>query len=226
MRLSAGLVGSREDASSDALTEVLDLACRRLPGVLAASLTYRMDERSKPRTMAASAAVAETLDQLQYQADAGPCLNAIASQTATITDLTTDDERWPGFSEPAVAASDARAVLSYPLTDGGHPSVSLNLYAGGIDAFDDPPPPRIVVTAALISLVLTADGQRDRADNLHAGLSTSRQIGAAVGILMHRHHWTEKQAFEALRKVSQHSNRKLYHVADEVLLTGELTPRQ
>jgi len=44
----------------------------------------------------------------------------------------------------------------------------------------------------------------------------------AMGILMARHHLTDDQAFAALRRVSQHANRKLYLVASEVMETGEL----
>ncbi|HEU5271136.1 MAG TPA: ANTAR domain-containing protein, partial [Jatrophihabitans sp.] len=68
----------------------------------------------------------------------------------------------------------------------------------------------------------TAVEQRYRADHLERALASSRQIGAAMGILMARLRFTEEQAFDALRTASQHSHRKLRDVAEEVLLTGEL----
>jgi hypothetical protein len=62
----------------------------------------------------------------------------------------------------------------------------------------------------------------DRADNLHHALDSNRQIGVAMGVIMTRQGVTEQAAFDLLREASQHSNRKLRDVADEVVLTGEL----
>ena len=62
------------------------------------------------------------------------------------------------------------------------------------------------------------------AANLEAALTTNRQIGAAIGILMHQHKITESQGFELLREISQHTNRKLRDVADELVFTGALPP--
>ncbi|HET8589733.1 MAG TPA: ANTAR domain-containing protein [Nakamurella sp.] len=72
--------------------------------------------------------------------------------------------------------------------------------------------------------VLQAEGEIDRGQiaNLEAALVTARRIGAAMGVLMARHRMTDSQAFDVLRKGSQHTNRKLRDVADEVVLTGLL----
>ena len=60
------------------------------------------------------------------------------------------------------------------------------------------------------------------ADNLTRALDHSRAIGMAMGILMARHRLTDEQAFAALRRASQDSNRKLYLVASDVVETGKL----
>jgi AmiR/NasT family two-component response regulator len=60
------------------------------------------------------------------------------------------------------------------------------------------------------------------ADNLTRALDHSRAIGMAMGILMARHRLTDEQAFAALRRASQDSNRKLYLVAWDVVETGKL----
>ena len=62
----------------------------------------------------------------------------------------------------------------------------------------------------------------DKAANLERALSSNRQIGAAMGILMARFKLTDDQAFDLLRKTSQHLHRKLRDIAEEVTLTGEL----
>ena len=62
----------------------------------------------------------------------------------------------------------------------------------------------------------------DRAANLERALASNRQIGAAMGILMVRYKLTDEQAFDLLRKTSQHRHRKLRDIAEEVTLTGEI----
>lgn len=63
---------------------------------------------------------------------------------------------------------------------------------------------------------------RDKIANLETALATARRIGAAMGILMARLAFTEDEAFDALRTVSLHTNRKLRELADQVVLTGEM----
>jgi hypothetical protein len=64
----------------------------------------------------------------------------------------------------------------------------------------------------------------DQAANLQVALLTSRQIGAAIGILMAAHRVTEDAAFGMLRRASQGSHRKLRDVAEDVIDTGWLDP--
>lgn len=58
--------------------------------------------------------------------------------------------------------------------------------------------------------------------NLHVALASNRRIGQAMGILMADRQITEEQAFGLLRDASQHTNRKLRDIADEVIHTGAL----
>jgi DNA-binding response OmpR family regulator/two-component sensor histidine kinase len=62
----------------------------------------------------------------------------------------------------------------------------------------------------------------DRSANLEKALSSNRQIGTAIGILMALHKTTADTAFTLLRTASQHTHRKLYDVAEEVNSTGAL----
>ena len=63
---------------------------------------------------------------------------------------------------------------------------------------------------------------RDKVDNLNIALQHSRDIGVAMGIVMATEKVSRDCAFEMLRMVSQHQNRKLYLVAFEVIETGTL----
>lgn len=61
---------------------------------------------------------------------------------------------------------------------------------------------------------------RARADHLSVALGTNREIGVAMGIVMAEHKLTVEQSFDLLRRVSQHSHRKLREIALEVTETG------
>lgn len=75
------------------------------------------------------------------------------------------------------------------------------------------------LTTALHAHTVAADA---KIENLEAALATSRRIGAAVGIIMATHKIAYDDAFAALRVASNHSQRKLRDVADEVVITGVL----
>lgn len=62
-----------------------------------------------------------------------------------------------------------------------------------------------------------------QADNLRIALTTSRSISTAIGIIMANHKLTDKDAFDLLRRVSQHRHRKIHDLAVDVVDTGALT---
>lgn len=51
---------------------------------------------------------------------------------------------------------------------------------------------------------------------------TRHTIGEAMGIIMGRHHLTEHEVFDVLRRYSQDNNIKLREVARQVCYTGGL----
>jgi AmiR/NasT family two-component response regulator len=60
---------------------------------------------------------------------------------------------------------------------------------------------------------------------LEAALGSSREIGMAMGVLMSRGRTSQDEAFDLLRRASQHLNRKLRDVAANVIETGVLPGR-
>jgi AmiR/NasT family two-component response regulator len=80
--------------------------------------------------------------------------------------------------------------------------------------------------ATLAGLALTSAEQREHDEqqmvNLQAALSTRELIGQAQGILMERERITAADAFDVLRRASQHLNVKLRDVAQTLIETGEI----
>lgn len=76
---------------------------------------------------------------------------------------------------------------------------------------------------ALIEELREADREhREKIANLEYALTSSRQIGTAVGVLMSQYRVTNDHAFDMMRWASQNGHRKLREVADDVILTGDL----
>ena len=102
---------------------------------------------------------------------------------------------------------------------------ALNLYARYPLAFGVIDRGRGLLLAAMAGLAystaLTHEEDERREANLHAALATREIIGQAQGILMEREHLTSVQAFDILRRASQHLNRKLRDVAQNLVDTGE-----
>lgn len=126
----------------------------------------------------------------------------------------TDDARWmPVILLTARVAAD---------------DIVSGLEAGADDyvtkPFEEPELLARVSTHVELSLMrqIVIDDAAQRAQNLERALASNRTIGTAIGILMAHRKVTAHEAFDLLRVCSQHSNRPLRDIADEVVLTGTL----
>lgn len=203
-----------------ALQRLVDLAVDIVPGCNWAAVT-EWPAGHRPRSIAVSARWAATADHLQYTLGQGPCLSAAANEAVVrIADLAAD-ERWPAFAAAVCADTPIRGVLSLHLAEEPQ-RTALNLYSGAADAFDDAAVTAGALFAAHARVLILHASAAGKADSLERALSGSRQIGAAVGILMATYKVTEDKAFDMLRASSQHLNRKLRDIASDVTHTGDL----
>jgi len=129
--------------------------------------------------------------------------------------------------DPVSGAVPSEAMV-LPLTepDGGAPIGTLVLGFSACRPPDDGAAFFFDLVARQVSIALSDalayQSARERTANLEIALASNRQIGVAIGILMHQHRITETAAFELLRVTSQDLNRKLRDVAEDVTLTGGL----
>jgi hypothetical protein len=79
---------------------------------------------------------------------------------------------------------------------------------------------RVLATITAERLTERQAAEAERAGHLETALITSREIGMAMGIIMAQHKLTGDSAFDLLRRISQHSHRKLRDVALTVADTG------
>jgi hypothetical protein len=175
-----------------------------------------------PRTIAATDELPEAVDALQYRLHEGPCLDAADSAAVIRADDLAEDRRWPEFSDRCVQATGVRSMLSLRLAVRGTNRAGINFYATRPRSFDELDLTVGTVLATFAALAVEGElHERDTA-NLQAALRTNRQIGTAVGILMATEKVTEDSAFQLLRQASNHLNRKLVDIAEQVHLTGRL----
>jgi hypothetical protein len=98
----------------------------------------------------------------------------------------------------------------------------LNLYSREPAAFADTSEAIGMLLATHGALAVSNAAAREKANNLLVALKTNRDIGVAIGVLMHRYKITRDEAFNLLRMASQGLHRKLADIAMTVAETGEL----
>lgn len=204
----------------------LELICRAalfvVPGTQRASITKGDDGRFA--TAACSDPATRAWDQVQYELGQGPCLDAITAADVVVCADLLIDNRWPALQARMDAPTGVRSVLSLRLFLQQDTVGSLTLYSTVPGAFTGDGQAVAEAFAVHAAVAVQAAQDRFKAANLQAALDSSRQIGAAIGILMARENLTDDAAFHRLRRASQNANRKLRDVADEVVFTGHLAP--
>jgi len=204
----------------ETLAEVVHLAVATIEGCDFAGIFLM--EAGASTTPVQSHPVVGEIDMLQHHYGEGPCLDAIAHRVSIYADDLGEDQRWTRFASAAMARG-LRSLLALPLSTNG--AGALSLYASYPRAFGVVDRARGLLLATLAGLALSSahshEDEARLADNLHAALLTRELIGQAQGILIERERITADQAFEILRRASQHLNRKLREVAQDLVETGE-----
>jgi hypothetical protein len=206
---------------SDTLASVVDLALATIEGCDYAGL-FLIDD-GVVSTPVHTDPLVVVVDMLQHVTGEGPCLDAITQKLIFYAEELDSDARWPQFGPRATSAG-IRSLLALPLVNDARPG-ALNLYARYPNAFGVVDRGKAVILASLATLALSAahshEDEKRRSDNLHLALNSRELIGQAEGILMQRERVTADQAFDILRRASQHLNVKLREVAQNLVDTGE-----
>ncbi|HUR78608.1 MAG TPA: GAF and ANTAR domain-containing protein [Acidimicrobiales bacterium] len=209
------------DSVPATLQRIVELAVETVDGCDLAGIFLREDKRVT--TPAVTEPLVVELDNLQISADEGPCLDAVAHGKPSYAEDLADDDRWPRFG-PAAAAAGIRSLLAFPLPADGPPA-ALNLYSRLPSAYGAIDRAKGLIFATLAGHALQSAQTRaeevQRSEDLHQALLTRGMIGQAQGILMERERITAEQAFDVLRRASQHLNVKLREIAQALVETGE-----
>ncbi|HEY0125793.1 MAG TPA: GAF and ANTAR domain-containing protein [Blastococcus sp.] len=212
-----------EHTRQSMLQRIVDLVAQEMPPGAEASLTLVRDEQ--PTTAAFSGRLAGQLDETQYERGHGPCLEAaLGGQLTEIADARTES-RWPAYV-PSMIEHGALSALAAPVA-APHLTAGLNVYARAARAFTDDDRAVLAEFAVHTGAVLTnMDALHDAqelVEHLRRAMEFRSVIEQAKGILIERHRLTADQAFRLLADASMHANRKVRDIAEELVLTGDLS---
>lgn len=220
------------------LDDLVGLAVETVGPAAACGVTLEA-ESGRPRTVASSGALADRLDQEQYDCGEGPCLESLDSgEIHPVPDML-ESGPW-GVFRAAALANEVRSSLSAPLVPPGRerPVGALNMYArepfalGGkareqTEAF-------ATYAAGALGVALKMARYVELGEDLRRALDTRAVIDQALGVLMVQQRCDARAAFAVLRRASQNRNEKVHHMARKIveavsggpLDTSPFQPRQ
>lgn len=208
-----------EERLDTTLRRVADLAVLTITGCDAADVTLIDD--GTPRTEAATDPELAVIDAAQYgHPDGGPCLDAYQHRRVNRVDSTRTETRWRPFCA-AAAEHGVASILSLPLVVRDESIGALNLYSRQTHGFGDADEPVGALFADQAAFALANAQTHERAvvlaQNLAHALESRAVIDQAKGILMAANAMTADEAFDELRRRSQHENRKLRDLAQQIV---------
>jgi GAF domain-containing protein len=218
-----GRLSFAEHSLESFLQQVTDAAARVLPGRPLASVT--VIRKRGPSTAAASDPLAVALDEVQYRAGDGPCVEAATTGRPAEVPDTAAERR--GTALAATAAEHGfGSVLSHPLPAHEQLSAGLNIYSPRPHATDEHTRALVARFAAYaavpVSNMYLYRSAVERAEHLQVALDSRIVIDQAKGVLMERFKLTPDQAFQALARISMEHNVRVREVAQRFVESGEL----
>jgi GAF domain-containing protein len=196
----------------DTLRQVAVLAKQTIPGAQDVSVTLM--ENDKPRTVVFTGPLAVQLDERQYEAGFGPCLDAaVSGQTITVDNQQPAASAYPDFSAVARRAGIPH-TLSVGLPVAQRVIGGLNIYGSDALPFDDAAV-QVGETFASYAAVAIANAalynsSADLARHMQIAMKSRAIIEQAK---MEREHCDADQAFAILIRTSQTRNVKLRDIA-------------
>lgn len=196
------------------LSEIASIATEAVGGEMA-GLTITTD-LGRPKTVVYTDRMVPEIDQGQYNAGRGPCLEAARQcQELVIGDVAADD-RWPEFCEAALRHG-VKSTVSIPLMVGERSIGALNIYATDAHAFDDEAVGIAILMTRHAAIIAAYHDRAEEADNLQHAIASRAQIEQAKGVIMATAGCSVDQAFDILRSQSQSENRKVRDIAAQIV---------
>jgi transcriptional regulator with GAF, ATPase, and Fis domain len=201
------------------LEKSVDLAVELIDGCDACAITV-VRRGTALETPVSTGELPTRGDTLQYELGEGPCMDAVWQHEVVISPDLAQDERWPTWGRRVVADLGTRSMMCIRLFADEHTLGALNMYSMRVNAFGGGSDQ--AEGQALAAHIAVAFAAAQEIEGLNTALMNRTIIGQAEGILMERFGIGGDRAFQALRRVSSHTNLKLHRVARLLVETGQL----
>jgi GAF domain-containing protein len=200
------------------LDTIAGLAKQTIPGAAEVSVTLLRDRGAY--TAAFTGDLAVQLDESQYEAGHGPCLDASRAAAAMSVPDMASETRWPHWARRA-REHGVNSSLSIGLPVQDAVTGALNVYAVEPEAFDDD---AVVIAQTFAGYAAVAlanahllDATATLAQQMQAAMESRAVIEQAKGIIMAERRCTAEEAFSILSALSQDTNRKLRDIAATIV---------
>jgi GAF domain-containing protein len=211
---AAALTIHHEHSLEDTLDAIARSARVSVPGFDHAGIST-MDKRGNIVTRAATDDLVRFLDELQYNLEQGPCVDAMRDERIVVVSDIQHDPRWPAYVAEGARVTGLRSQLAVRIfLDDEGTLGGLNLYSTSQSHVDEDASSAAELFAAHAAVAL---GHAYEVNNLATAMSTRKIIGQALGIVMERHHIDERRAFAYLGRISSTTNVKLRDIATELV---------
>jgi hypothetical protein len=204
-------IDSYLQAAADMTADVIDVV---------GSYSLSISLYGNPITVGSSDRAGWEADQVEFDTEDGPCVEAL--QTGAVSgpiDLTTE-RRWPAWTAVATLLGFSSAA-GVPGEVSPGERIALNLYAPAPQAFNEETVHRAALFADEVARTLPAAVRLfeadERASQLEQALASRSTIDQAIGVLMSQNKCTADVAFGILRRASQNRNIKLRDVATTII---------
>lgn len=214
MLVSAGRSISDEDDLLVLLQRVVEIASEVIEGADSTGITIDLGGRTYTAVHTDDCTL--RVDQEQYDAGEGPCLQASRTRRTVVVDSEDAAALWPRFAA-AAAAEGIHSFLAAPLFTTDLTLGSFNLYGRRRAAFDEIDADIMDLLTATVSRTIgdfaRFSSAQAVAESIQQALATRAPIEQAKGMLMAIHGIDADEAFDMLRKKSQETNTRLHAVA-------------
>jgi GAF domain-containing protein len=202
----------------ETLVRVAELTVDAIPAAGLVGLTLVVEGRN--RTAVFTDPTSPEIDQAQYDAGEGPCLDAMRDAEIYGIDSTKEDGPWPAFRAAALAHG-IHSTLSLPLVVDKWSIGAMNLYSYEPYGFGPADREAGSVFAGQAAIVLANaraywDAQ-SLSERLGEAMRSRAVIEQAKGMLMAAQRCDEDQAFALLVQASQRENVKVREIARRIV---------
>ncbi|MEU5100586.1 GAF and ANTAR domain-containing protein [Streptomyces sp. NPDC020996] len=207
-----------QDSVQGTLDAIAAAAVRLVDGCDAAGILAVRKGRAV--TLAACGDMVRDCDRLQGELGEGPCFDlargAAGERAYRIEDLSRPQASWQRFAAGAreLGVGSMSGVLLYAQDEDFG---ALDLYARRPGTFGEDVETAVWLLASHAAVALSS---ARTIDQLEHAMDSRHAIGEAMGMLMERHRFSEEEAFDVLRRISQHHNLKLRDVARRISGAG------